>query len=119
MRKRNVSVQFRLTEAEYAELKEKVKMSGMSRNAFLVHMIQEKTIYPVEKLSGLNEQMSIVIAQIRGMATNLNQMTKIANGRKEVPSMKYLESLASGMHQFLAILQPVWNNIREILYGDR
>lgn len=36
MRKRNVEVQFRLSEAEYAELVQKVKDSGLNRNAFLV-----------------------------------------------------------------------------------
>lgn len=119
MRKRNVSVRFRLTETEYIELMGKVKMSGMSRNAFLVRMIQQQTIYPVEKLSTLNEQMDILLSQIRGMATNLNQIAKIANIRQDVPSMKYLESLAMAMRKFLAVLQPVWNDIREALYGNR
>ena len=36
MRKRNVEVKFRLSEAEYAKLVQKVKDSGLNRNAFLV-----------------------------------------------------------------------------------
>lgn len=119
MRKRNVEVKFRLSEAEYAELVQKVKDSGLNRNAFLVRMVRQQTIYPVDHLRELNKQMDILLAQIRGMATNLNQVAKIANARREVPCIQYLEALLNGMGKFSAAMQPVWESIREALYGNR
>ena len=59
MRKRNVEVKFRLSEAEYAELVQKVKDSGLNRNAFLVRMVRQQTIYPVDYLRELNKQMDV------------------------------------------------------------
>lgn len=119
MRKRNVKVQFWLTESEYTELLKKVEESGLKRNAFLVRMICQQTIFPADKLNDLNLKMDALLVQIRGMATNLNQITKIANTRKEVPHIAYLEKLLNGMRNFTAAIQPVWNDIREALYGNR
>lgn len=119
MRKRNVRVQFWLTQSEYEELMKKVTESGLKRNAFLVRMISQQNIYPAEKLSDLNLRMDALLVQIRGMATNLNQITKIANSRNEVPHPAYLEKLLTGMRNFAAAIQPVWNDIREALYGNR
>ena len=119
MRRRNIEVKFRLSEAEYVELTEKVKRSGLNRNAFLIRMIRQQTIYPADHLRDLNHQMDILLAQIRGMATNLNQVAKIANARKEVPCLQYLETLLKGMRKFSAAMQPVWEGIREALYGNR
>ena len=119
MRRRNNVVKFRLSDDELAELQRKVNESGLNRNAFLVRMIHQQTIYPADKLSDLNLRMDALLVQIRGMATNLNQITKIANNRKEVPHLGYLEKLLTGMRSFVAALQPVWNDIREALYGNR
>ena len=119
MRKRNVEVKFRLSEDEYAELVQKVKDSGLNRNAFLVRTVRQQTIYPVDYLRELNKQMDVLLAQIRGMATNLNQVAKIANARREVPCIQYLEALLKGMGKFSAAMQPVWEGIREALYGNR
>ena len=85
MRKRNVEVKFRLSEAEYAELVQKVKDSGLNRNAFLVRMVRQQTIYPVDYLRELNKQMDVLLAQIRGMATNLNQDCEYPKGSAVYP----------------------------------
>ena len=45
MRRRNNVVKFRLSDDELAELQQKVKESGLNRNAFLVRMIRQQTIY--------------------------------------------------------------------------
>ena len=119
MRRRNNVVKFRLSDDELAELQRKVNESGLNRNAFLVRMIHQQPIYPADNLSDLNLRMDALLVQIRGMATNLNQITKIANNRKEVPHLGYLEKLLTGMRSFVAALQPVWNDIREALYGNR
>ncbi len=79
MRRRNNVVKFRLSDDELAELQQKVEESGLNRNAFLVRMIRHQTIYPADKLSELNVRMDALLVQLRGMATNLNQITKLAN----------------------------------------
>ena len=117
--KRRKEIKLRLTEQEFAALTDMVKQSGLSRNAFLVRMIKQQTIYPVDKLSKTNEMLAALLAQLRGMATNMNQVAKIANTRMEVPAMNYLRYLLAAIQNLKEESQPVFTSVREALYGNR
>ena len=117
--KRRKEIKLRLTEQEYAALTDMVKQSGLSRNAFLVRMIKQQTIYPVDKLSKTNEMLAALLAQLRGMAANMNQIAKIANSRQEVPSMNYLRYILAAVQNLKEESQPVFTSLREALHGNR
>lgn len=119
MRKRNVEIKFRLTEKEYAVLSEKVKQSGLNRNAFLVRMIHSQTIYPIEPLQVLNQKADDCLTQLRGIATNINQMAKIANTYRALPELSSLQNAARLVWETQKLIQPVFSLLREILYGNR
>ena len=117
--KRRKEIKLRLTDQEFAALTDMVKQSGLSRNAFLVRMIKQQTIYPVDKLSKTNEMLAALLAQLRGMATNMNQIAKIANTRKEVPAMNYLRYILAAIQNLKEESQPVFTSVREVLHGNR
>ena len=117
--KRRKEIKLRLTEQEFTALTDMVKQSGLSRNAFLVRMIKQQTIYPVDKLSKTNEMLAALLAQLRGMATNMNQIAKIANTRKEVPVMNYLRYILAAVQNLKEESQPVFTSVREVLHGNR
>ena len=117
--KRRKEIKLRLTDQEFAALTDMVKQSGLSRNAFLVRMIKQQTIYPVDTLSKTNEMLAALLAQLRGMATNMNQIAKIANTRKEVPAMNYLRYILAAVQNLKEESQPVFTSLREVLHGNR
>ena len=117
--KRRKEIKLRLTDQEFAALTDMVKKSGLSRNAFLVRMIKQQTIYPVDTLSKTNEMLAALLAQLRGMATNMNQIAKIANTRKEVPAMNYLRYILAAVQNLKEESQPVFTSLREVLHGNR
>ena len=117
--KRRKEIKLRLTEQDFAALTDMVKQSGLSRNAFLVRMIKQQTIYPVDTLSKTNEMLAALLAQLRGMATNMNQIAKIANTRKEVPAMNYLRYILAAVQNLKEESQPVFTSLREALHGNR
>lgn len=119
MRKRNIEVKFRVTEQEYDTLMKKVKESGLSRNAFLVRTIKGQKIYPVKNLHELNEKVDSLLVQVRGMATNINQVAKIANKRKDIPAYEYLSFLKIAVQTISTDVQTVFTSIREVLHGNR
>ena len=119
MRKRNIEIKFRLTEKEHAVLSEKVKQSGINRNAFLVRMIQGQTIYPIEPLQNLTQEADACLTQLRGIANNINQIAKIANTYRAVPELSSLQNTTQLVWEMQQFIQPVFSLLREILYGNR
>ena len=117
--KRKKEIKLRLTDQEFAALTDMVKQSGLSRNAFLVRMIKQQTIYPVDTLNKTNEMLAALLAQLRGMATNMNQVAKIANTRQEVPSINYLRYILAAIQSLKEESQPVFTSLREALHGNR
>ena len=117
--KRRKEIKLRLTDQELSVLTDMVKQSGLSRNAFLVRMIKQQTIYPVDTLNKTNEMLAALLAQLRGMATNVNQVTKIANTRQEVPSIYYLRNILAAIQNLKEESLPVFTGLREVLHGNR
>ena len=79
MRKRNYTVTIRMNKAEYDLLQNKVKESGQTQQAVVIHAIAGLKIASaeeVEELKTLNQILSEILSQLRGAATNLNQIAR-------------------------------------------
>ena len=82
MRKRNYTVTIRMNKAEYDLLQNKVKESGQTQQAVVIHAIAGLKIASaeeVEELKTLNQILAEILSQLRGAATNLNQIARKMN----------------------------------------
>lgn len=116
MRKRPIEVKFRLSEEEYQMLQRKLADAGMNRNAFLVQLILGADIYPRDMLMKLCVEYQIMNRLIRGISTNINQITKVANSTKAVPSAKLLVDMYQDIQVMQRNLQPLWEETRRITW---
>lgn len=116
MRKRPIEVKFRLSEEEYQILQNKLVEAGTNRNAFLVKLILGAQIYPRDQLIEMNLQYKIMNRLIRGTATNINQLTRVANSTKAVPSAKLLMDMYQDIRIIKDNLQPLWEETRRMAW---
>ena len=68
-------ISLHLDNGDYAELMSKVEESGLSRNQFCIRALKEATIRPA-----LTEDDASAVRDLQGVANNLNQLTRLANG---------------------------------------
>jgi hypothetical protein len=116
MRKRPIEVKFRLSEEEYQMLQRKLADAGMNRNAFLVQLISGAEIYPRDMLMKLCIEYQIMNRLIRGIGTNINQITKVANSTKAVPSAKLLADMYQDVQTVKHNLLPIWDETRRMAW---
>ena len=114
-RKRDRAVTLRMTDSEYDEFNNKVSNSGLSRQDFFIRMIKGFRINSAESLGELkrvNDTLSNLDRQLRGMATNVNQMARIANGTGMLPSDKKLQEINTQIWEIRKELGEIWQSIR-------
>ena len=116
MRKRPIAVKLRLSEEEYQLLQRKLAAAGMSRNAFLVQLISGAEIYPRDMLLRLCIELQIMNRLIRGCSTNINQIAKVANSTKAVPSARLLIDMYQDIQAIKNNLQLLWEEIRRMAW---
>ena len=96
-RKKNKTVTIRMSEAEYDDLQNKVKESGLTQQSYVINAISGSSITSAEELSAIKE-LSKEFAEhdrlLRGMATNVNQMAHVANGQGLLATVEKLEEIS-------------------------
>lgn len=115
-RKRPIELKFRLSEEEYKLLRAKLAGAGMNRNAFLVRLISDVTIFPKEELMRMNMEYIMMNRLLRGIGTNINQIAKVANSNKATPSAKLLLDMYQDVQTLKHNLMPLWNETRSTLW---
>ena len=81
MRRRNKNVAVRMTEDEYAAFMMKVAESGQTQQSFIINSVLGVKVSgreEVKELQKLSGQFADTNRQLRGMATNTNQMAHVA-----------------------------------------
>lgn len=116
MRKRPIEVKVRLSESEFKQLQAKIAEAGMNRNSFLVQLITDAEIYPRDMLMKLCVEYQIMNRLIRGIGTNINQITKVANSTKAVPSAKLLADMYQDIQTVKHNLLPIWDETRRMAW---
>ena len=102
-RNRNIKINVFLNEDENKILNEKVKRSGLNKSEFfrkiiLDYQLKEKT----------DEKFYEILSQLRGMATNLNQMARTYNKYQGYMREDKINPLLNQIQNFILALQEVY-----------
>lgn len=120
MRKRNVAVILRLNRKEAESLDKKVRRSGLSREAYLRHLIDgvvPQDAPPPDYYSMMRE--------LHGIANNLNQIAQKANILNVVDVQRYdrcarqLETAIQKITEAVVLPRPMENSLESPQSGRR
>ena len=117
MRRRNKAITIRLTEEEYALLCSKLKRTGVSQQAYIISAIKNVSVIPSDQLAVMKEISATFASleqQLRGMATNINQMARIANSRNYAPGIRVLEKISREIAGYRKDSEEIWQSIRSL-----
>lgn len=121
MRKRNYTVTIRMNKAEYDLLQSKVKESGQTQQAVVLHAIADLKIASpeeVEELKKLNQILAEILSQLRGAAINLNQIARKMNAEGVMPIEEVLYYLNRNILKYRKESEKIWQSIRRLISGQ-
>ena len=121
MRKRNYMVTIRMNKAEYDLLQNKVKESGQTQQAVVIHAIAGLKIASaeeVEELKKLNLMLTEMLSQLRGVATNINQIARKLHTDGEIPNDSMLYFLNKNILKYRKESERIWQLIRRLISGQ-
>ena len=95
-----------------------MKKSGLSQQAYIISAVLEATITPSDEIDVL-KKISITFSdlerQLRGLATNVNQMAHVANGQGIIPTKSELENLSNQLSNYRKESENIWQSIRSLI----
>ena len=118
MRRRNKAITIRLTEEEYALLCSKHKQTGVSQQAYIISAIKDVSVIPSDQLAVMKEISATFASleqQLRGIATNINQMARIANSRNYAPGIRVVEKISREIAGYRKDSEEIWQSIRSLI----
>ena len=118
MRKRNYTVTIRMNKAEYNLLQSKVKESGQTQQTVVLHAVADLKIASteeVEELKKLNQMLAEILNQLRGAATNLNQIARKLNTDGVMPIEEVLYYLNRNILNYRKESEKIWQPIRRLI----
>ena len=116
MRKRTHQIKIWMNDEEYDLLLDKMHRSGQTRQNVIISALKEATITTEEEIGELmhsNSLMADLLKQLRGMATNINQMAHMANATGQIASINELAKLNNQISDFRKEGESIWQLIRQ------
>ena len=117
-RRRNRAVTIRMNETEYTDFMKRVDESGLSQQSYFIHAVRGAVITPSDEIAALKEISKTFAGleqQLRGLATNVNQMAHVANGRGELPTENDLDLLSDQLAGYRRESESLWQSIRLLI----
>ncbi|MCR4745763.1 MAG: plasmid mobilization relaxosome protein MobC [Lachnospiraceae bacterium] len=114
-RKRDKAVMVRMNSAEYADLQNRVKESGLSQQAYIINAVKGATITPADEIEvqkEISKTFSDLVRQLRGLATNVNQMAHVANSHGDLPATEKLIRTSEEISNYRKECEKIWLLIR-------
>ncbi len=121
MRKRNYTITIRMNKAEYELLQNKVKESGQTQQAVVIHAIAGLKIVSaeeVEELKKLNQMLAEILSRLRGAITNLNQIARKMNMDGFISRTDVLYYLNQNILKYRKESEKIWQSIRQLISGQ-
>ena len=118
MRKRNHAITIRMSDEEYKFFQGRLSQTGQTQQSYILNAIRGATIVSLEEvkeLQKLNKAFADMMRQLRGLATNVNQMAHIANGTGKLPVVSALEKVGKGIEKFRKEEEHRWQSIRQLI----
>ena len=104
-----------MSDVEYAHFRNNVEAAGITQQAYVINAVNNASIPTSEQLSTLKD-ISNTFAdhtrQLRGLATNVNQMAHVANSMGVVPSGNELVEISSQLRKYRKECDEIWQSIR-------
>ena len=116
MRKRTHQIKIWMNDEEYNLLLDKMQRSGQTRQNVMISALKEATITTEEEISELkrsNSLMADLLKQLRGMATNINQVAHMANATGQIASINELSKMTNQISNFRREGEVIWQLIRQ------
>ena len=116
MRKRTHQIKIWMNDEEYGLLLDKMQRSGQTRQNVMISVLKEATITTEEEISELKRSTSLMadlLKQLRGMATNINQMAHMSNETGQIASINELAKLNNQISDFRREGEDIWQLIRQ------
>lgn len=114
-RRRNKAVTIRMNEDEYKTLLEKVEESGLSQQAYIISSIKGAIITSSDETAvqkEISKTFAELVKQLRGLATNVNQMNYVANGQGILPTTSELIKASDEISKYRKESEELWLLIR-------
>ncbi|MBQ8280468.1 MAG: plasmid mobilization relaxosome protein MobC [Roseburia sp.] len=118
MRKRNHVITIRMSDEEYKFFQGRLSQTGQTQQSYILNAIRGATIVSVEEvkeLQNINKGFVDMMRQLRGLATNVNQMAHVANGIGELPVVSALEKFGKSIEKFRKEEEKRWQSIRQLI----
>lgn len=110
-----------MNKAEYDLLQNKVKESGQTQQAVVIHAIagvKIASVEEVEELKKLNLMLAEMLSQLRGVATNINQIARKMNAGGFIPREDILRYLNQNILNYRKESEKIWQSIRQLISGQ-
>ena len=108
----------RMDDEEYNQFCTNVKESGQTKQDYVTNAVLHVPVMPKEELEEvqkISQLMADENRQLRGMAVNLNQMTKRLHTFGEIPQIKELNELEQMLQKMREESERPWQLIRLLL----
>lgn len=117
-RTRYKAVTVRLTEYEWNSLEERIEESGQNKQSYMINALLGAEIAPKEEINiwkDIAGQFSELIKQLRGIATNINQIAYKANATGELPLINALEEINEQVAEIRKAGDQIWLSLRQLI----
>lgn len=117
-RTRYKAVTVRLSEYEWNSLEERIEESGQNKQSYMINALLGAEIAPKEEINTWKEiagQFSELVKQLRGIATNINQIAYKANATGELPLINALEEINEQVAEIRKAGDQIWLSLRQLI----
>lgn len=115
MRKRNNTVTVRVNDEELKIINERISLSGMTKQSYLINALMGAKTVTAEQISACkdsNLRIMDIQNQLRGMATNINQIARIANSTGQLPVLELLNQISEKLDVIRKENDVAWQPLR-------